>query len=296
MQRSVAIAGSGARLADYLELIKPRITLMVVVSAAAGFYLGTDRAVNLAVLLHAMVGTGLVAAGASCLNQVLERETDARMDRTRSRPLPAGRMEASHALVFGSALAAIGTIELFTGVNTLTAAIGVVTLALYVLVYTPLKRMTSLSTIVGAIPGALPPVMGWTAARATLSAEAWLLFAILFFWQMPHFLAIASAYREDYARGGHQVLPVIDTEGGSTGRQIVLYLCALLPVTLLPSIIELAGQAYFWGALALGLVFLAFGLRAAADRGHGAARQLLRFSVVYLPALLALMALDKVTP
>jgi protoheme IX farnesyltransferase len=197
------------------------------------------------------------------LNQVVERETDALMERTRSRPLPAGRIETTPALLFGVSIALLGTLELLIGVNALTAALGALTLALYVLVYTPMKRMSSLSTIVGAIPGALPPVMGWTAAHDGLSAEAWVLFGILFFWQMPHFLAIAIAYRDDYARGGHLVLPVIDSDGGSTGRQIVLYLGALLPVSLLPTIVHMAGESYFWGALVLGAGFLAVGIRAA---------------------------------
>jgi protoheme IX farnesyltransferase len=246
------------------------------------------------VLLHALLGTGLIAAAASALNQVIERDSDARMLRTRTRPLPAGRLEIPAALAFGLALALLGASYLSLAVNVLTAAIGIATLALYVLVYTPLKRHSSLCTIVGAVPGALPPVMGWTAATGALSAEAWFLFAILFFWQLPHFLAIAWNYRDDYARGGQPMLSVIDPAGGSTARQIVLYCMALLPVSLAPSLVHLTGALYFYGALLLGVAYLAAGVHAARARSHAAALQLLRVSVIYLPALLALMAFDKV--
>lgn len=294
MQRSVALTGQASLVSDFVELTKPRITFMVVVSTVAGYYLGCEGSVPIVGLLNTMVGTALIAAGASCLNQIIERESDGHMERTRTRPLPAGRLDLLPAASFGVALSFLGTLLLFAAVNPLTAALGVLTLALYVAVYTPLKRHTSLCTIVGAVPGALPPVMGWTAARDSLSAEAWVLFAILFFWQMPHFLAIAAAYRDDYARGGHVVLPVIDDDGSSTARQILLYCAALLPVSLLPTIVRLSGALYFWGALALGLAFLGFGLAAAADRTIPAARRLLRYSVVYLPVLLGLMTLDKV--
>jgi protoheme IX farnesyltransferase len=295
MQRSVAIATPASRLADYAELVKPRITLMVVVTTAAGFYLGARESIDLLRLLHALLGTGLVAGAASALNQVLERDTDGRMIRTRTRPLPSGRMDTAAALGFGLALAACGAVYLAAAVNLLTAVLGVATLALYVLVYTPLKRRSSLCTIVGAVPGALPPVMGWTAATGALSAEAWVLFAILFFWQLPHFLAIAWNHREDYARGGQPMLPVEDPNGASTARQIVLYCTALLPVSLAPSLVHLTGGLYFYGALVLGLVYLLAGLHAARERSHAAALSLLRVSVIYLPALLALMTFDKVS-
>ena len=287
VQRGLAIAGSPARVGEFVELTKPRITFMVMVTAAAGFYLASIGRLDAALFLHTMLGTGLVAAGASCLNQIVERETDARMDRTRARPLPT---------VFGTALSLLGTLELLLAVNRTTALIGLATLALYVALYTPLKRLTSLCTVVGAIPGALPPVMGWTGASNALSAEAWVLFAILFLWQMPHFLAIAVAYRDDYARGGHAMLPVVDPGGTRTARQTILYSAALLPVSLLPSSLQMSGDAYFWGALLLGAVFVAFGVASARDRSVASARRLLRYSVVYLPVLLALMALDKVTP
>jgi protoheme IX farnesyltransferase len=294
VQRSVALVTPASRFADYAELSKPRITLMVVLTTAAGYYLGAGERIDLLVLLHALLGTGLIAAAASALNQVLERDSDARMLRTRARPLPAGRMEIPAALAFGLALALLGATYLALAVNVLTALVGVATLVLYVLVYTPLKRRSSLCTIVGAVPGALPPVMGWTAATGALSAEAWFLFAILFFWQLPHFLAIAWKYRDDYARGGQPMLSVEDPAGSSTARQIVLYCMALLPVSLAPSLVHLTGPLYFYGALLLGIVYLVAGIHAARERSNTAALQLLRVSVIYLPALLALMTFDKV--
>jgi protoheme IX farnesyltransferase len=290
----MAIPGARAGLGEYLELTKPRITFMVVVTAAAGFWLASVGPLDARLFLGTLLGTGLVAAGASCLNQLVERETDGRMDRTSARPLPAGRVEALQAAVFGAALSLLGSLVLFAVVNRTTALLGLATLALYVLVYTPLKRRTSLCTVVGAVPGALPPVMGWTGASDALSAEAWVLFAILFLWQMPHFLAIAVAWRDDYERGGHVMLPVVDPDGSRTARQTILYSAALLPVSLLPSILQMSGEAYFWGALALGLAFVGFGIASARERSVAAARRLLRYSVAYLPLLLALMAADKV--
>lgn len=294
MERSVALATPVSRIADYAELTKPRITLMVVLTTAAGYYLGADGSLDLVVLLHALLGTGVIASAASALNQVLERDSDARMLRTRHRPLPAGRMEVPAALGFGLVLTVLGTLYLAVAVNVLTAVVGFATLALYVGVYTPMKRRSSLCTIVGAVPGALPPVMGWTAATGALSAEAWVLFAILFFWQLPHFLAIAWNYREDYARGGQPMLSVEDPRGGSTARQIVLYCTALLPVSLAPSLLSLTGPLYFYGALVLGIAYLAAGLHAARERSHASAGLLLRVSVIYLPTLLGLMTFDKV--
>jgi protoheme IX farnesyltransferase len=294
VQRSLALAKPVSRIADYAELAKPRITLMVVLTTAAGYYLGAEGSFDLVLLLHALLGTGVIASAASALNQVLERDSDARMLRTRHRPVPAGRMEVSAALGFGLVLTVLGTLYLAVTVNVLTAVVGAATLGLYVLVYTPLKRRSSLCTIVGAVPGALPPVMGWTAATGTLNAEAWILFAVLFFWQLPHFLAIAWNYREDYARGGQPMLSVEDPHGCSTARQIVLNCMALLPVSLAPSLVSLTGSLYFYGAFVLGLVYLAAGVHAARERSHASAGVLLRVSVIYLPALLGLMTFDKV--
>jgi len=293
-ERAVAVPTLGVRVADYAELTKPRITFMVVVSTAAGYYLGADRALDLLRMLNTLIGTALVASGASALNQLLERDTDALMHRTRNRPLPSRRLDFAQVLGFGLACAVLGTVYLYLTVNPLTSMLGALTVALYVLAYTPLKRHSSLCTIVGAVPGAMPPVMGWTAAWGNLSLEAWTLFAILFFWQLPHFLAIAWAYRDDYARGGQPMLPVIDRDGSRTARQIVLYCLALVPVSLAPALIHLSGTIYFGGALALGLLYLGAGLHAARARSIDSARLLLRTSVVYLPLLLALMTLDKV--
>ncbi|HEY8514263.1 MAG TPA: heme o synthase [Candidatus Binatia bacterium] len=290
----MALATPTSRFSDYVELAKPRITLMVVLTTAAGFYLGARPSVDFLALLHTLLGTSLVASAASALNQVLERDTDARMERTRTRPIPAGRIEPGTALGFGIALAIIGGVYLAAAVNVLTATVGIVTLLLYVLVYTPLKRYSSLCTIVGAVPGALPPVMGWTAATGVLSAEAWVLFGILFFWQLPHFLAIAWNHREDYARGDQPMLPVADPSGASTARQIVLYCMALIPVSLAPTIMHLTGELYFYGALLLGVAYLLAGIHAARKLTRDAALTLLRVSVIYLPALLALMTFDKV--
>jgi heme o synthase len=293
MQRSVAIATPQARLSDFVELTKPRITLMVVLTAAAGYYLGAEH-IALGRLLNTVLGTGLLASGASALNQVIERDSDARMLRTQARPLPAGRLDAISAAGFGLLCSLLGAAYLYAEVNAVTGILGVVTLLLYVAVYTPMKRRSSLCTVVGAVPGALPPVMGWAAACDGLAAEAWILFAIMFLWQMPHFLAIASAYRDDYERGGQPMLPVIDPDGESTARQVTLYCLALLPISLLPAAVHLAGGIYFWGALGLSLAHLAVGLQTARTRSFESARHLLRFSVIYLPALLALMTFDKV--
>lgn len=284
-----------ARWADFVELTKPRITFMVALTTAAGYLVGVAPGRSLLGLFHTVLGTALVASAASTLNQWMERETDARMERTRNRPLPAGRLEPGVALGFGLGLSLLGTLYLALLCGPLPAGIGLLTLALYVLAYTPMKTVSSLCTIVGGVPGALPPVLGWAAARGDLSIGAWVLFAILFLWQMPHFLAIAWMYREEYERGGQPMLPVIDPGGQRTGRQIVLNCLALLPVSLLPTLIGMAGSLYFWGAIALGVLYLGAGLLVAARPSEDTARTLLRVSVGYLPLLVILMATDRVT-
>ncbi|MDZ7267304.1 MAG: heme o synthase [candidate division KSB1 bacterium] len=284
-----------ASLADYLALTKPRVTLMVLITTLFGFYLGAREALALALLLHTLVGTALVAGGTSALNQYLERHCDARMLRTRHRPLPAGRLKPSQALGFGALISAAGIAYLALWVNGLTALLAAVTLVSYVFVYTPMKTRSPLSTVVGAIPGALPPMGGWTAVRNEISLEAWVLFAILFIWQLPHFLAIAWIYREDYARGGFRMLTVIDPAGYSAGRQILTNCLALLSVSLLPTLIGLTGRAYFFGALILGIGFLGAGLGVTLARDMAAARRLMHASLIYLPALLGMMAWDKTT-
>jgi protoheme IX farnesyltransferase len=280
--------------ADLAELTKARITLMVMVTAAAGFLLGSGGdGVDGALLLHALLGTGLVAAGAGALNEVIERDADALMRRTADRPIPAGRIDPDAALGFGVALAIGGLVWLALSVNLLTSLLGAATLSAYIFVYTPMKRVSPLATLVGAVPGAVPPLMGWAAARDSLDPGAWALFGILFLWQLPHFLAIAWMYRADYERGGFPMLPVLDPEGGRTARQMILYAAALVPVSLLPSALGLTGAVYFLGALALGLAFLGFAVAFERARSGRAARHLLLVSVIYLPAILAVMVLDR---
>jgi protoheme IX farnesyltransferase len=286
----MGIARRGSRVGDFVQLTKPSITFMVLITTLVGFYIGVVGGLPGLLLFHTIVGTGLVAAGASALNQYVERELDGRMVRTRHRPLPGGRLLPPEALLFSVALSVAGVSYLSVFVNMLTAMLGVLTLAAYILVYTPLKTRTALCTLIGAIPGAMPPLMGWTAARGEIDAVALSLFAILFLWQMPHFYAISWIYTEDYARGGF----VVHGSGESTGRQIILYCCALIPISLLPSLFHVTGKVYFLGALLLGFVYLGYGFAVALFRSNTHARRLLRISVLYLPALLVLMMLDKV--
>ncbi|HEX2162885.1 MAG TPA: heme o synthase [Thermoanaerobaculia bacterium] len=281
---------------DLVELTKPRIALMVALTAATGLIMATPGpigSIGVALLFHTVVGTALVAAGAGALNQVVERSIDARMRRTANRPLPSGRIDPDVALTWGVLLAIVGIAWLAAAVNLLTAVLGGLTLAGYVFVYTPMKRLSSLATVVGAVPGAVPPMMGWTAARDALEPGAWVLFGILFLWQLPHFLAIAWMFRRDYAAGGLPMLPVNDPSGVRTGRQSLLYGAALVPVALLPTVLGLTGLVYFAGALALSLAYLAAGGAFALARTDAAARRLLLASVLYLPALLAAMLLDR---
>jgi protoheme IX farnesyltransferase len=278
---------------DWLVLTKARITALVLVTAAAGYVLGAPR-VELGILVWLLVGVGLASGGAAALNQVYERDADARMTRTASRPVPAGRISPARGLAAGLLLSAGGVGWLAIGINALTGFLALLTIVLYIAVYTPLKPRTSLNTLVGAIPGAIPPVIGWTAATGSIGLGGWALFSILFLWQLPHFLAIAWLFRDDYARGGFPMLPVVDPAGGSTGRQATLYALALIPVSLTPTLLGLTGGVYFFGALALGVAFLACGLGMAMDRGQKGARRLLLASVTYLPILLALLVLDRV--
>jgi protoheme IX farnesyltransferase len=289
---SVVVARRTA-LADYLELTKPRITLMVVMTALVGYVMGARGPVSLARLAVALAGTGLVAAGASTLNMLLERRTDALMLRTRNRPVAAGRLRAAEALAFGLGLTVAGLALLRFGTGPLAAAVALVTWATYLFAYTPLKTRTSLSTIVGAFPGALPPVIGWTAARGQIEPGAVVLFAILFLWQIPHFLAIAWIYREDYARGGLPMLPVLDPAGVVTGRQAVANSLALLLVSVVPTIAGLAGRVYLAGAVALGVAFTSVAVWSAIRRTAAAARALFLASVVYLLALCTLLLVDR---
>jgi protoheme IX farnesyltransferase len=279
--------------ADYAELCKPRITATVMLTTLVGFVVASVGAVNLAGLGAALVGTGLVAAGASALNMLLERETDARMLRTRMRPLPAGRLRPAEALAFGGALTVTGLAVLLWKSGSTAAFVAFLTWASYLFLYTPLKTRTSLSTIVGALPGALPPVIGWAAARGGVEPGAYVLFAILFLWQIPHFLAIAWIYRDDYARGGLPMLPVLDPEGRLTGRQVVANSLALGLVSLAPVVAGLAGGVYLAGASLLGAGLLAVAIRMAVARNAAAARTLFASSILYLVGLCVLLLLDR---
>jgi protoheme IX farnesyltransferase len=281
------------RARAYIELTKPGITRMVLLTTAVGFYLGSRGRLDLGLLLHTLLGTALVASGSGALNQWVERDADGRMRRTARRPLPSGRVRGSAALAFATTLALLGTGYLVAFVNVATALVVAVTLLSYIFVYTPLKRRTWLATVVGAVPGALPIVAGWTAAGAALDARAGALFGVLFLWQMPHFFALAWIYREDYVRGGFRMLTAYDPRGTRTGRQIVLYTLGLIGVSLLPYGLGMAGPAYVWGAALLGAGFLALGAALALRRTDGRAWKLFFGSILYLPALLVLLVLSK---
>lgn len=297
MKRVVALDGTAGTApsvwADYFELTKPRITLLVVITAMVGYFMASRTGISVWGLIHTLVGTALVSGGASVLNQVLEREADARMERTRDRALPAGRISPEAALVFGMVLALGGLLYIGLLLNALTTLLAVATLASYVFVYTPLKRVTTLNTLVGAIPGAIPPLGGWAAATGEIPGPAWILFLIVFFWQIPHFLALAWMLREDYERGGFRMLPVVDPSGESTGRHVALSALALLPVSLMPTLVGLTGVPYFLGALGLGLLYGGFSMWMALKPNAVKARWVFLVSIVYLPALLAVMLLDK---
>lgn len=280
------------RPADWVELTKPRITLLVTLTTAAGFALASERPLDLPKFAATLVGTALVAAGSAAWNQYVERETDQLMRRTASRPLPGGRMIAEHALAFGGLLSLSGLTLLWLLVNPLTAAIGLATLLAYVCVYTPMKRKSSLATLVGAIPGAAPPVMGWTGASGELDLGGWLLFSILFLWQLPHFLSIAWLYRDDYRRAGMPLLTVNDLDGRTTGRQAVLYALTLVPVSILPSAVGITGAVHLAGAMLFGLAFLASAVLFAREQTVPTARRLLLTSVCYLPAVFSVAVFD----
>ncbi len=281
-------------VAVYCDLFKARLTFLVLLTTLVGFYLGFRGPVDYVLMMHTLLGTALVAAGASALNQLLEREYDAKMRRTQSRPLPSGRLQPQSVLIVGGACAGSGLIYLAFAVSLLTSLIGAISLVSYLFIYTPLKRVTWLNTAVGAVPGALPPLMGWTAARGEASSQGWALFAIVAFWQLPHFLAIAWIYREEYARAGFKMLPVIDPQGHRTGRQTVSHALGLLPVSLCPFLFKLTGPVYLVGALVLGLIFLWYAVQFSRQLTVLRARQLFYASILYLPLLLAVMVLDKI--
>ena len=285
--------GARTRASDYAALAKPRLNLLVVASAVAGYAMAHGDTTNVAALGWTIVGTALVSGGASAINQVIERDADSLMRRTRLRPLPDGRLGPIEALAFAGVLSVLGLLTLAAGVNVLSALVALATLGSYVVVYTPLKRRTSFATVIGAIPGALPPVIGWAAAEGALSQGAWVLFGILFLWQLPHFLAIAWMYRDDYARAGFPMLPVIEPDGRSTARQAVVYSAALLPLALAPTLVGMSGPVYFAGALTLTLLFLGVSIRFGLTRAVRDARRLFFASIIYLPILWALMIADR---
>ncbi len=294
MKSSVsAVSAAPSRSNDLVALAKPRLNLLVVVSAVAGYVMASGDTHDVWRLLSMTAGTALVAGGASAFNQIMERGPDALMQRTRLRPMPDGRLATREAWMFGAVLTLAGLGILAVGANLLSALVAFVTMASYAAVYTPLKRYSSFATVVGAIPGALPPVIGWAAALDELSQGAWVLFGILFLWQLPHFLAIAWIYREDYARAGFPMLPVIDADGRSTGRQAVVYALALLPLSLAPTLVGMAGPIYFGGALVLSLAFVALSIRFGISRSVPDARRLFFGSIIYLPLLWMLMIGDR---
>ena len=279
---------------NYIELTKPRITWLILMSTAVGYYFGLRGGeFRLLVLVHALLGTGLLASGTATLNEWYEREADARMRRTRGRPIPSGRVSPAGALVFGILLSIAGFIDLVVAVNLVAALWGIATLASYLFLYTPLKQRTPHATTVGAFPGAMPPLIGFAAAAGSLNAEAWILFAILFLWQFPHFLSIAWMYREDYGRAGIKMLPVVEPDGRATARQMVLCSVLLIPASLAPSFVGMTGRVYLFAALALGLVFLYASIRVAFDRTAVQARRVLLASVIYLPVLYGFLVFDR---
>jgi protoheme IX farnesyltransferase len=292
--QTLVVPLASSRLGDYLQLTKPRLNLLVVFTTAGGYWLGVGGHVDLGQLLHAVVGTALVAGGSAVFNQLYERDVDALMTRTRTRPLPDGRLTPSQAFWFGFALCAIGLGQLALAVNPLSALVAFATLVTYVLIYTPMKRRSSFSTVVGAVPGALPPVIGWAAATNTVSREAWLLFAIIFLWQMPHFLALAWMYRDEYGRAGFPILPVSEPDGRSTARQTLAYAAALVPVSLAPALTGLAGGIYFGVALVASLGFLWLSFRFARTLSRPSARDLFLGSLLYLPLIWIFMMATRV--
>jgi len=285
---------SNAVVGDFVALTKPRLNFLVVATSAAGYYLGARAPIDPAAMAAAVAGTALVAGGAAVLNQLYERDTDALMRRTRLRPLPAGRVTPADARLFGITLSAAGLALLAARASALTAALALTTLLVYLLVYTPMKRRTPSATLVGAVPGALPALIGWTASHGTVAAGGAALFGIVFFWQVPHFMAIAWLYRDDYGKAGFPMLPVIDPEGARAGRQAVLYAAALLPTTLVPALVGLAGGVYLGAALVLGAAMIVLAARFAAARTDASARALFLGSIAYLPLLWIVLVADKV--
>ena len=290
---AAVMSGSSARARDFVALAKPRLNLLVVASTLVGYAMADGEALGMVRVAGLLLGTGLVAGGASAFNQVMERDLDALMKRTRTRPMPDQRLQPVEGLLAAGAMTLAGLLLIVASSNVLAAAVALATLLSYVVVYTPLKRRSSFGTVIGAIPGALPPIIGWAAAENALPAQAWTLFGIMFLWQLPHFLAIAWMYREDYARAGFPMLPVLEPDGRSTGRQAVVYAAALVPLSLAPTLMGMAGVPYFAGALVLGIAFLWLTMRFAFTRDNRDARRAFFGSIIYLPLLWILMIANK---
>jgi protoheme IX farnesyltransferase len=290
---AVSLPQSHARSRDFVALAKPRLNMLVVASTLAGYAMAEGEGLGIARVCGLLLGTGLVAGGASAFNQVIERDLDALMRRTRTRPIPDQRLQPIEGLLFGTAITLAGVLLILASANALAATVAMATLLSYVAVYTPLKRRSSFGTVIGAIPGALPPIIGWAAVAGALPIQAWTLFGIMFLWQLPHFLAIAWMYREDYARAGFPMLPVLEPDGRSTARQSVGYAAALVPLSLAPTLMHMAGETYFAGALVLGFGFLWLTLRFARTRATQDARRVFFGSIAYLPLLWMLMIANK---
>lgn len=288
-----SVVAARGRLDDYAQIAKMRLSMLVLLTTLVGFYFGSSEHMDLWRLIETLLGTGLVAVGSGALNQVIERRSDAKMARTAKRPLPAGHMSAEEVLYLGVGASLAGMLYLALRVSIDAAALAALTLALYVFVYTPLKRVTSLNTLVGALPGALPPLIGYVAAREQLDWPAYVLFAILFIWQLPHFLSIAWLYRAQYENAGLRMLPTSDPEGIATGMQMTVHAVTLLPLSMLPLFFRMSGRTYLAAALGLGAVFLGTCVWFAIKRNDRAARRVFLMSVIYLPLLLSLMMYDS---
>ena len=281
------------RFSDYLALTKPRLNSLVVVTAGIGYYLGAGGGLNVASLIQAVIGIALVAGGAAGFNQIYERDTDSLMFRTRMRPLAAQRVTTNEAFIFSLALITIGLVILAVTSNLLAAFLALLTVVSYNVIYTPMKRRSQLATLVGAVPGALPPMIGWVAASGALTSEAWALFAIVFVWQIPHFMAIAWLYRADFGRAGFPLLPVVEPTGKSTARQAVLFSLVLVPLSLAPFFLKVSGPAYAVGAAAGSIGLLCLAISFALKRTDERARLLFLGSITYLPLLWGMLILDR---
>jgi protoheme IX farnesyltransferase len=295
LETAAASTSDTGRPALYLALTKPDVSFLVVMTTLAGYALGSREPLDWLRMAHTVFGTTLIAAGTSALNHYFERDSDALMRRTASRPLPSGQLKPREAFWFAVSLLAFGTAYLALATNTLATCLGIATSVMYLCLYTPLKKRTTLATFVGAFPGAMPPLIGWAAARGTLHREAWFLFAMLFLWQFPHFDAISWVYREDYKRAGIRMLPTVDPDGRRTFREILVTAALLVPVSLLPAVTGLAGAHYFFGALVLGVMLVEVCLWAAASKANIRAKWLMHATVLHLPLLLGLLIYDKFT-